>query len=45
MVDFFHMNERFLGKKFKKQSKENLAILKGLLEEKVTSLETTPLAS
>jgi len=45
VVDFFHMNERFLGKKIKNQLKENLTMLKDLLEEKVTSLETTPLAS
>lgn len=32
VVDFFQMNERILEKKIKKQLKENLALLKDLLE-------------
>jgi len=32
VVDFFQMNERLLGKKIKKQLKENLTLLKSLLE-------------
>jgi hypothetical protein len=44
VVDFFQMNERLLGKKIKKQLKENLTMLKDILEEKVASLEITPLA-
>jgi hypothetical protein len=34
VVDFFQMDERILGKKIKKQLKENLAMLKDLLEAK-----------
>lgn len=45
VVDFFQTNERLLGKKIKNQLRENLTMLKGLLEEKVASHETTLLAS
>ena len=31
-VNFFHMNERILGRRMKKQLRENLAVLKDLLE-------------
>jgi len=34
VVDFFQMDERILGKKIKKQLKENLTMLKDLLEAK-----------
>jgi hypothetical protein len=34
VVDFFQMDERILGKKIKKQLKENLILLKDLLEAK-----------
>ena len=34
VVDFFQMNERILGRKIKKQLKENLTMLKDLLEAK-----------
>lgn len=44
MVNFFQMNERILGRKIKIQSKENLTMLKDLLEEKPLSLDTAPLA-
>jgi hypothetical protein len=44
VVNFFKVNERSLGKKIKKQTKENLTILKSLLEAKVSSLEISPLA-
>ena len=45
VVDFFQTNERLLGKKIRNQLRENLTMLKGLLEEKVTSHEITLLAS
>ena len=45
VVNFFQMDEHVLGIKLKKQLKENLTILKDLLEEKVVSLETYSLAS
>ena len=45
VVNFFQMNERLLGKKIKKQLKENLTLLKGLLEETISSLEAHPVAS
>ena len=44
VVNFFQMNERLFGKQIKKQLKENLTLLKGLLEETITSLETYPVA-
>ena len=44
VIDFFKVNERSLGKKIKNQTKENLMILKSLLEAKVSNLEMTPLA-
>ncbi len=44
VVDFFQMDERLLGRKIKKQLKENLTLLKGLLEEKTSSLEAYPVA-
>ena len=34
VVQFFHMNERILGRRMKKQLKENLTVLKNLLEVK-----------
>jgi Polyketide cyclase / dehydrase and lipid transport len=40
-VSIFHMNERMLEKKIKIQLKENLTMLKGLLEGKVSSLTAT----
>ena len=45
VVNFFDMDERILGRKIKKQLKENLAILKNLLEEQVSSIETSSLAN
>jgi uncharacterized protein YndB with AHSA1/START domain len=44
VVNFFQMDERLLEKKLKRQLKENLALLKDLLEEKVLSLKTYSLA-
>ena len=44
VVDFFHMNEHLLGSKIKKQLKENLTLLKNLLEEKPLGIEIRPLA-
>jgi len=44
VVNFFMMNERSLGKKIKKQMKENLKMLKVLLETKISTLEISPLA-
>ena len=44
VVSFFQMNERIFGKKIKKQLRENLVLLKDLLEEKVCCIETYPLA-
>ena len=44
VVSFFQMNERIVGKKIKKQLRENLILLKDLLEEKVCCIETYPLA-
>ena len=44
VVNFFQMNEGVLGKRIKNQSKENLKMLKDLLEEKVSSLEKTSVA-
>lgn len=45
MVKFFEVEERILGKKLKKQLKENLALLKDLLETNAVNLETSPLAA
>jgi len=45
VVNFFQMNERLLGKRIKKQLKENLTLLKSLLEETISSHETYPVAS
>jgi len=45
VVDFFQLNEHILGRKIKKQLKENLTMLKDLLEGKVPSPETFSLAS
>jgi len=42
LVNFFQMDERLLGKKIKKQLKENLILLKDLLEEKISNLKTQP---
>lgn len=44
VVNFFQMNERLLGIKIKKQLKENLTLLKSLLEETVSSLKAYPVA-
>ena len=44
VVDFFQIDERLLGSKIKKQLKENLTLLKGLLEEQASSLEAYPVA-
>lgn len=44
VINFFQMNERLLGRKIKKQLKENLTLLKDLLEETVPSLKTFPVA-
>jgi hypothetical protein len=46
VVDFFQMDERILGKKIKKQLKENLMLLKDILEAKQAPLvpETNSLA-
>lgn len=44
VANFFKVNERSLGKKIKKQMKENLKMLKAFLETKVSNLETSPLA-
>lgn len=44
VVDFFQMDERLLGRKIKKQLKENLTILKSLLEEQISAIETHLLA-
>jgi hypothetical protein len=46
VVNFFQMNERLVEKKMKKQLKENLSLLKELLEEKRTlpHPETNPSA-
>ena len=44
VVNFFQVNERLLGSKIKKQLRENLTILKNLLEEKTSGTETRPLA-
>jgi uncharacterized protein YndB with AHSA1/START domain len=44
VVDFYQMNERHLGRNIKKQLKENLTLLKGLLEETIASLEAYPVA-
>jgi len=41
VVSFFQMNEGILEKKIKNQLKENLTILKSILEGKVSSLEAT----
>jgi hypothetical protein len=47
VVSFFQMNERKLEKRIKNQLKENLTMLKGLLEEKriLTASETVSLAT
>jgi hypothetical protein len=45
VVDLFQMDERIFGKKIKKQLRENLILLKDLLEEKVCCIETYPLAA
>ena len=42
-VNFFQMNEQILGKKIKKQLKENMTMLKDLLEGKVSDLESARL--
>jgi uncharacterized protein YndB with AHSA1/START domain len=42
MVKFFQINERLLGKNIRKQLKENLTLLKDLLEETVPSLTAFP---
>lgn len=42
MANFFQINERLLGKKIKTQLKENLTLLKGLLEETMSSLAPHP---
>ena len=39
------VDERMLGKKMKKQLKENMKLLKDLLEEKTISMDTSPLVS
>jgi uncharacterized protein YndB with AHSA1/START domain len=44
VVDFFQIDERLLGSKIKKQLKENLTLLKDLLEEKAANLEAYPAA-
>jgi len=44
VVNFFQIDERIVGNKIKKQLKENLTMLKDLLEETVSSLETAPIA-
>jgi len=44
VVNFFQIDERLLGKKIKKQLKENLILLKDLLEEKVSNLKPYPVA-
>lgn len=44
VANFFQMDERIFGKKIKKQLRENLILLKDLLEEKVCCIETYPLA-
>jgi uncharacterized membrane protein len=44
VVNFFQMDERLLGSKIKKQLKENLTVLKSLLEEQVSGIATHPLA-
>ena len=44
VVNFFQMSERLLGNKIKKQLKENLTLLKRLLEEQASGIETHPLA-
>lgn len=44
LVNFFQINERLLGKNIKKQLKENLTLLKDLLEERVPSLAAFPVA-
>lgn len=41
---FFQLNERIVGKKIKKQLRENLILLKDLLEGKVCCIEPYPLA-
>jgi uncharacterized protein YndB with AHSA1/START domain len=43
MVDFFQMDEHLLGMKIKKQLKENLSLLKGILEKTVSTPETFPI--
>lgn len=45
VVNFFQVNERLLGKMIKKQLKENLTLLKSLLEETLSNLEAHPVAS
>jgi uncharacterized protein YndB with AHSA1/START domain len=44
VVNFFKMDERLLSIKIKKQLKENLTLLKDLLEEKTLAIKATPLA-
>lgn len=44
VASFFRMNERNLAKKIKNQLKENLTMLKDLLEGKISSPEATSLA-
>lgn len=42
VVNFSEMDERLLGKKIKKQLRENLSLLKDLLEENASSLKAYP---
>lgn len=42
LVRFFKMDERILGEKIKKQLKEDLTLLKDVLEKKVPSLKVYP---
>lgn len=44
VVNFFQIDEHLLGKKIKNQLKENLTLLKGLLEETMSSLAIHPVA-
>jgi hypothetical protein len=43
VVNFFKMDERILGLKIKRQLKENLILLKDLLEEKVPAIKARSL--
>lgn len=46
-MNFFHMNEQILERRMRQQLKENLAVLKGLLEEKrlLTAFKTDALVT